>query len=209
MRSLNGYTAKRERFMSRTAATGNASIGQMIDSIWSRLPENHYLNKLDPANMHMPHENLLVFGQAVIANCEDEGTAIDTKLTGSDHGTWLRLVGAWALHLRKRPMTRNIAAKMLGMDPSNLTNFINGKRALTANALNAFADLFQIQPFDLKPDLGANFARTAEKRVADKLEAVSKKVEELRLEVQTLISSGISADKLMVKVDELRASVSA
>lgn len=193
--------------MSRTAATGNASIGQMIDSIWQRLPDNHYLNKLDPAAMHNPHENFLVYGQAVIANCEEEGTTIATSLTGSDHGTWLRLVGAWAVHLRKRPMTRNVAAKELGMDPSNLTNFINGKRALTANALTAFADLFDLQPFDLRPDLGANFARTAEKRVADKLEVVSKKVEELRLDVETLINNGFAVDGLMVKIEELRESV--
>lgn len=193
--------------MSRTAATGNASIGQMIDSIWQRLPENHYLNKIDPATMLNPHENFLVYGQAVIANCESEGTTITTTLTGSDHGTWLRLVGAWALHLRNRPMTRNVAAKILGMDPSNLTNFINGKRALTANALTAFAELFSLQPFDLRPDLGANFARTAEKRVADKLEVVSKKVEELRLDVESMLNSGVAVGSLMAKIEELRASV--
>jgi plasmid maintenance system antidote protein VapI len=193
--------------MSRTAATGNGNIGQMIDSIWHRIPENHHLFGFDPASMPSPHVHFLVLGQAIISHCEEHGAIITTTLESKDYSTWLRLVGAWAMYQRKKPTTRNVVAKLIGMDPSNLTNFINGKRALTANATTHFANLFDIEPFDLKPDLGANYARSAERRVAEKLESVSLKVESLRLEVQTLISKGLPVTDLMTKIDDLREAV--
>lgn len=193
--------------MSRTAATGNGNIGQMIDSIWHRLPENHHLFGFDPASMPSPHLHFLVLGQAVIKNCEEQGANITTTLEDKDFSTWLRLVGAWATYQRKKPMTRNMVAKLIGMDPSNLTNFINGKRALTTNATTHFAELFDIEPFDLKPDLGANYARSAERRVAEKLEAVSRKVESLRLDVQALLGNGLPVTDLMAKIDDLRDAV--
>lgn len=195
--------------MSRSSATGVPSLGQMIDSIWHRLQENHYLFKLDPSTMECPHEDFLMFGQAVLDDCRLYGAIVDTKLQGTDYSTWLRFVGAWALFQRKTPMTRNVAAKHLKIDPSNLTNFINGKRALTANAMTGFAGLFGIQPFDLKPDLGANYARNAEKKVAEKLVFVGTKIDSLRADVQTLIEQGAPLAGLMKQIDDIKHEVSA
>lgn len=185
------------------------SLGQLIDSIWHRLADVHYLRRMDPANMECPHEDFLIFGQAIIDDCKDYGATVDTKLEDSDYNTWLRFVGAWALFQRKTPMTRNEAARQLGIDPSNLTNFINGKRALTANAMTGFASLFGIQAFDLKPDLGASYARNAEKKVAEKLVSVESKINVLKADVQLLIDQGAPLGGLLEKINDIKQSVSA
>jgi plasmid maintenance system antidote protein VapI len=184
-------------------------LGQLIDSIWHRLPEGHHLHKLDPTAMGCPHVDLLGFGQAVIDDCRSHGGIVDTKLEGPDYNIWLRFVGAWALFQRKTPMTRNVAAQILKIDPSNLTNFINGKRALTANALTGFAELFGIEAFDLKPDLGANFARNAEQKVAEKLICVESKINLLKADVQLLIDQGAPLGALLTRIDDIKLSVSA
>ncbi|MBI6882477.1 hypothetical protein [Pseudomonas putida] len=194
--------------MSRShAAPGTPSLGQLIDSVWHRLSETHYLRKIDPSTMACPHEDFLVFGKAILDDCVSYGAVIDTKLANAEYSTWVRFVGAWALFQRKRPMTRNVAAGLMQMDPSNLTNFINGKRALTANALTSFAWLFDIQEFDLKPDLGAKYARNAEKKVAEKLSAVEVRIDVLKADVQHLIDQGNPLDSIMQQIDELKQSV--
>lgn len=196
--------------MSRSPSPpGVPSLGQLIDSVWHRLPDGHYLTKLDPASMERPHEDFLMFGKAIIDDCIAHGATVDTKLDVSDYNTWLRFVGAWALFQRKTPMTRNVAAKQLSIDPSNLTNFINGKRALTANAMTGFAWLFGIQAFDLKPDLGASYARNAEKKAADKLGCVESKINILKADVQLMIDQGAPLGSLLVQIDEIKQSVSA
>lgn len=196
--------------MSRSPSPpGTPSLGQLIDSVWHRLPEGHYLRKLDPANMECPHEDFLMFGKAIIKDCQAHGATVDTKLEESDYNTWLRFVGAWALFQRKTPMTRNVAAKQLSIDPSNLTNFINGKRALTANAMTGFAWLFDIQAFDLKPDLGASYARNAERKVAEKLVSVETKIDVLKADIQLMISQGAPLGGLLEQIDDIKLSVSA
>lgn len=196
--------------MSRSPSQpGTPSLGQLIDSVWHRLPEEHYLRNLDPANMGCPHEDFFMFGKAIIEDCRAHGATVDTKLEDSDYKTWLRFVGAWALFQRKSPMTRNVAAKQLSIDPSNLTNFINGKRALTANAMIGFAGLFGIQAFDLKPDLGASYARNAEKKVAEKLESVESKIDILKADVQLMIQQGAPLNGILQQIDDIKLSVSA
>lgn len=183
------------------------SIGQMIDGIWGRLPHYHYLFKISPLKQPSPHENLLVFGKAVIDFCEEQGVSYTGSLSGAEYSTWLRLVGAWTHHLRDKPITRNETASRLGIDASNLTNFLNGKRALTSNALTAFAVFFEIQSFDLKPDLGANFARAAELNAARKLNAVAGKLEDVKIEIESLGSQGFPTEALLGKLEDIRGLI--
>jgi plasmid maintenance system antidote protein VapI len=197
----------KESFMARQIASGKFSIGQMIDSIWQRLPEGHYLFKIDPNALPSPHENLLVFGKAIIDDCESNGVIVPTKLSGTEYSTWLRLVGAWACFIRRRPMARNEAAQLLQMDPSNLTNFINGKRPLTRNALEAFVNLFELQPFDLRSDLGANFARAVENKMFRKLSSLSSQLDELKADLNALAKAGTPITHILDKIDGLNKMV--
>ncbi len=192
--------------MSSSVRPSAASIGQVMDSIWGRLPHYHYLNKIDPLSMPAPHENLLGFGKGVIQFCEESGAPYRGDLTGSDYSTWLRLVGAWALYIRQNPITRSEAGKKLGMDPSNLTNFLNGKRPLTTNAMKALALLFGIEAFDLRPELGANFARAVELKNARKINQISQKLDELIAFTKT--SSMDSADEMMlIKLEDMKTFI--
>lgn len=192
--------------MSRRPEERKLNIGHSIDGIWNRLPENHYLFKSEPLKSELPHESLLIFGKAVLDFCAKEGVDIASKLKGHNHSTWVRLVGAWTLFQRQTPMTRNEASQRMNIDPSNLTNFINGKRTITSNALHSFSSLLGIQVFDLTPELGAAYARGVQKTVSNKLQVVDSKIDELRqeMEMAAKVDISVSASYLLQKINDIK-----
>jgi transcriptional regulator with XRE-family HTH domain len=184
------------------------NLGQLLDGIWSRLPENSYLRELEPLKMPGQHENLRFFGKAIIKACEEIlKTPIDVAVKGSDRETWERLVGAWALYQRSNRITRCAAAKNIGVDRSNLTIALNGKRPLTQSVLVSLANLLKVQPFDIRPDLGASYAHTKDRDVAKKLNSASSHVLSLKGDVSRLIEEGYPLEGLLGRIDTIRGEL--
>jgi transcriptional regulator with XRE-family HTH domain len=185
------------------------NLGQLLDGIWSRLPEDNYLRELEPLKIPGQPENLRFFGKAIIKACEDILNApIDVAVKDYDRETWERLVGAWALHQRSNRITRCAAAKRIGVDRSNLTIALNGKRPLTQSVLVSLANLLKVQPFDIRPDLGASYAHTKDRDVAKKLNTASSHVLSLKGDVSRLIEEGYPLEGLLGRIDTIRGELS-
>lgn len=184
--------------------SGKQNLGQLLDGIWSWLPENHSLRKIEPLKMPGQHHNLRSFGKAVIRACEEILEApIDVAVTRGDRETWERLVGAWALHQRSSRITRCEAAKRIGIDRSNLTLALNGKRPLTQSVLISLAELLKVQAYDIRPDLGASYAHTKDRDVAKKLNSASSQVLSLKGDVSRLIEEGYPLEGLLGRIDKI------
>lgn len=140
----------------KEGSRGRGNLGYLIDNIWND-PEAKHLLTDNPMESPQRHEALLQMGKGIIDYCWKSGAKLNPRMDDTDHDIWLRVVAAWVCYLKEEKEPRCAVANKIGIDASNLTNFINGKRAITANALTMFADLFGIQAFDLRPDLGASY----------------------------------------------------
>lgn len=184
------------------------NLGQLLDGIWSRLEENDPLRTMEPLKLPSPHENLRAFGRAIIRACEKYlGHRIEVEVEGYDHDTWERLIGAWALYQRSNRITRCEAAKQLGLDRSSLTIALNGKRPLTQWVLMSLAKLLNVEPFDIRSDLGASYARSKDRDVAIMLNRISNEISSLKGEVLGLIQVGMPLEGLLTKIDRLDAEL--
>ena len=184
------------------------NLGQLLDGIWSRLEENDPLRTMEPLKLPSPHENLRAFGRAIIRACEKYlGHKIEVEVEGYDHDTWERLIGAWALYQRSNRITRCEAATLLGLDRSSLTIALNGKRPLTHFVLLSLAKLLNVEPFDIRSDLGASYARSKDRDVAIKLNRISNEISSLKVEVLGLIQVGMPLEGLLTKIDRLDAEL--
>lgn len=179
------------------------SLGQAIDSLWGRLPKENPLHKLRPQSLPSPHEHYLNAGEAILAICEAEGVLPYARLPKAlDHAAWLRLVAAWSLWNRdvKLNESRAQVAQKLDIDPSNLTNFLNGKRALTSKALLALSEFLGVEPYDIRPEMGARSACSAQRKSMKRLHAVKRGLEDIEEEIRSLQASGFPVENLMKKV---------
>ena len=180
------------------------NLGQLLDGIWNRLEQDHPLRAMEPLKLPSPHQNLRAFGRAIIKVCEEHlEHKIEVEVEGYDRDTWERLIGAWALFQRSNRITRCEAAKQLGMDRSNLTIALNGKRPLTQSVLMSLAKMLNVEPFDIRSDLGASYARSKDRDVAIKLNRVSSGISSLKEEVLELIGAGLPLDGILAKLDKL------
>lgn len=157
-----------------TGTRQRANLGYLIDNIWTELDQD--LWDEHPYNSEKPHVALLELGQRVIDYCRSRGAKLNPRMDDLDHEIWLRVVGAWVCYLEREKEPRCSVANKINIDASNLTNFINGKRPITANALTTLAALFGIQSFDLRPDLGADFVANLKKENERKLDNIGKEI---------------------------------
>jgi transcriptional regulator with XRE-family HTH domain len=180
------------------------NVGHVLDTIWQWLPENHYLHQLHPSKKPAPHEDFLMFGRAVLEECKKRGVVFPCRLEGKDYEAWERLVGAWSEFQRKAQLSRTEASRRAGLDPSNLSNFLNGKRPLTPNSMEGFALLIGIQTFDLRPELGAAFARTAERNAKRKLKLVDDELGKLRAQIGLIVRDSNVLEPLLGQIESMR-----
>lgn len=185
------------------------SLGSVMDSIWHRLPSDDALVRMNPYAMPNPHEFLLMAGRRIIEICGGEGAILYAALPKEkDRNAWYRLVGAWAFHFKNREvLSRAKVADDLGIDPSNLTNFLNGKRPLTSNALLSFAKYLGIQPFDIRPELGAHSADKQNRDHCKQILSVERGLKDIEREIQELSRNGVVVDKLLLKVGKVLSSI--
>lgn len=185
------------------------SLGSIMDSIWHRLPKDDALLRMNPYAMPNPHEHLLLAGRRVIEICREEGAFLYAELPREkDRNAWYRLVGAWAFHFKTREtMSRARVADELNIDPSNLTNFLNGKRPITSNALLSVAKYLSVRPYDIRPELGAHSADRENRDHCKKILSVERGVKDLEREIQELARSGVAVDKLLMKVGKVLSSL--
>lgn len=184
------------------------NLGQLLDGIWTRLADDHPLRAMEPLKLPSPHQNLRAFGRAIIKVCEEHlEHKIEVEVEGYDRDTWERLIGAWALFQRTNRITRCEAAKQLGMDRSNLTIALNGKRPLTQSVLMSLAKMLNVEPFDIRSDLGASYARSKDRDVAIMLNKISHGISSMKGEVLELISSGLPLDGLLSRIEKLDAEL--
>ncbi|AYG48376.1 XRE family transcriptional regulator (plasmid) [Pseudomonas sp. Leaf58] len=179
------------------------SLGQAIDSIWIRLPKDHALHKIRPQSLPSPHEHYLMAGKTILALCEEEGVVAYAPLPKTaDHEAWLRLVAAWSLWNRDHKVheSRANVAQKLDIDPSNLTNFLNGKRALTQKALLALSNFLGVQPYDIRPELGAISAGSAQRKSIKYLRTVKNGLQDIEQDILALQASGVPVESLVRKV---------
>ena len=185
------------------------NLGQLLDGVWARLPDDHMLRKIEPLKMPDQHQNLLVFGKAVIKACEEIMNApIAVSVKGYDRDTWERLVGAWALYQRSNRITRCEAATKIGIDRSNLTIALNGKRPLTQTVLMSLSKLLNVQAYDIRPDLGASYAHDKDRDIAKRLNSASSKVLSLKGDVIRLIEQGHPLHGLLGRIDTISSELS-
>ena len=184
-------------------------LGSIMDSIWHRLPKEDALLRMNPYTMPNPHEFLLMAGRRIIEICGEEGALLYAPLPKEkDRNAWYRLVGAWAFHFKTRDiMSRARVADELGIDPSNLTNFLNGKRPLTSNALLSVAKYLGIQPYDIRPELGAHSADKQNRDHCKQILSVERGLKDIEKEIQELARSGVIVDKLLLKVGRVISSI--
>ena len=161
---------------------------------------------MEPLKLPAPHQNLRAFGRAIIRACEKHlGHRIEVEVENHDHDTWERLIGAWALYQRSNRITRCEAANKLGLDRSSLTIALNGKRPLTQLVLQAMAKLLNVEQFDIRPDLGASYARSKDRDVAIKLNRISNEISSLKGDVLELIEVGMPLEALLTRIERLDA----
>lgn len=168
-----------------TGTRRKVNLGYLIDNIWGEFGDNKPWG-VHPFESPVPHAALLELGEYVISYCRKMGAEFNPRMDDIDHDIWLRAVGAWVCYLETEKETRSSVAHKINIDASNLTNFINGKRAITANALTILASLFGIQPFDLRPDLGADYVANMKKENERKLSSISKSIEMAQGEIDSL-----------------------
>lgn len=179
------------------------SLGQAIDSIWIRLPKDHALLKIRPQTLPSPHEHYLMAGKTILALCEDQGVVAYAPLPKTeDHEAWLRLIAAWSLWNRDHKVheSRANVAQKLQIDPSNLTNFLNGKRPLTSRALQALSKFLGVQPYDIRPELGADSAGRARCKNTKHLRIIKNGLQDIEQDILALKASGIPVESLVRKV---------
>ena len=179
------------------------SLGQAIDGIWDNLPKDHVLRQQNPKALPSPHEHYLMSGETIIAFCEMEGALPYAPLAReADQQAWLRLVSAWAFWQRDQAgsPSRASVAFTLKIDPSNLTNFLNGKRALTSAALLKLAEFLGVQPYDIRPEMGANSAYSVQRKSIKHLHTVRNGLHDIELDLLALKASGVPVDNLMKKM---------
>jgi transcriptional regulator with XRE-family HTH domain len=188
------------------------SLGQAIDNAWNLLPEASPLHKLRPQSLSLPHEHYLMAGETILQVCESEGVVPYAPLgKAADQKAWLRLVGAWAFWQRdlREKQSRARVAHTLKIDPSNLTNFLNGKRALTSKALLKLAEFLGVQPYDIRPELGASSAGSARRKNIRHFHAVRNGLQDIEKEILALQASGVPVDKLVKTVSNVISSLGA
>ncbi|MBD8088425.1 helix-turn-helix transcriptional regulator [Pseudomonas fluorescens] len=180
------------------------SLGHIMDSIWKRLPKGDSLLRMNPYSMPNPHEFLLTAGRKIIEFCGEEGALLYAQLPKEkDRNAWYRLVAAWAFHFKGREMlSRAQVADELSIDPSNLTNFLNGKRPLTSNALLSIAKFMGIQPYDIRPELGAHSADKQNRDHCKLILSVERSLKDIEREIQALAREGVKVDSLLLKVNK-------
>lgn len=191
------------------------NLGYLIDNIWNELGKNKPWD-IHPHESPTPHAGLLELGEYVISHCQKMGAKLNPRMDDIDHDIWLRVVGAWVCYLEKEKEPRCNVANKINIDASNLTNFINGKRAITANALTILASLFGIQPFDLRPDLGADYVASLKKENQQKLKRIGNVITDAQSELDSIqmtqeisvnkIESNISASDVL-DISGLRSSI--
>lgn len=194
--------------MNTKSKRGLPSLGYLIDTIWSRLGEDNELRRMNPLRSTDPHIALHAFGKKIIENCKMSGAQLYPRMSDSDHDTWYRLVGAWVCYIKGNKITRSAAASKINLDASNLTNFINGKRALTTSSLPLFAELFGIEPFDLRPDMGAKYARNLEKVMKKKMVLVKSSVNDIIIDIEALEKKGVNVSSITSKLDKINDVIS-
>ncbi|KQN62077.1 hypothetical protein ASF02_07800 [Pseudomonas sp. Leaf58] len=142
-------------------------------------------------------------GKTILALCEEEGVVAYAPLPKTaDHEAWLRLVAAWSLWNRDHKVheSRANVAQKLDIDPSNLTNFLNGKRALTQKALLALSNFLGVQPYDIRPELGAISAGSAQRKSIKYLRTVKNGLQDIEQDILALQASGVPVESLVRKV---------
>lgn len=181
------------------------SLGHIMDSIWSRIPKDHVLCRMNPYSMPNPHEFLLTSGKKIIEISGHEGAVLYAPLPKeSDRNAWYRLVAAWVFYFKgHESQSRAKVAEDLGIDPSNLTNFLNGKRPLTSKALLGITKYMGIQPYDIRPELGAHNADKQHRAHCKQMLSVQQGLKDIEDEIRALAHTGVVVDHLLAKVDRV------
>ncbi|MBB4865444.1 plasmid maintenance system antidote protein VapI [Pseudomonas nitritireducens] len=196
--------------MSRSDRT-KVGVGHLIDTIWKTLPADHPLRKI---KQHLPlpiEESLLKIGSEAVDYCVSKGAKPNMTLDEESSKTWKRLVGAW-VHYQKysgraTKVSRAVIAQHVEMDASSITNFINGKRALTQGASIQLANFFGFSPIDIRPDIGSQFAR----KLAEKGQHKSILIERQLNSIEALLKESEAApgDPIYGHLTEIRNLIQA
>jgi len=186
------------------------SFGLAIDTFWQHLPEGHPLFDINPKAASSPDECYLSAGQAIVDQCEQDGAVLYAPLAKpADQKAWLRLVAAWVFWHRKCKVheSRASVAVKLNIDPSNLTNFLNGKRGLTTKALFSLAPYLGVQPFDIRPEMGADKAYAMRRKSMRQMTCVRTSLKELEQDILALLASGVPVEGLVKKVGSVMSAL--
>lgn len=187
------------------------SLGFIMDSLWSRLSTDHDLRRMNPYAMPNPHEFLLSSGQAIIEFCAEQGAVLFSPLPKEgDREAWYRLVAAWVFHYRTHSIeSRAFVADKLGINASNLTNFLNGKRPLTQRALLGIAQHLGIEPYDIRPELGAVKAARQHRSHCKQMLSVKRDLKGLQTDIEAMGLAGVAVDHLLSRVGRVFAQLNA
>lgn len=185
---------------------GEMALGKAIDRIWSYLPSDHYLRYTFPLEIGAHDDAYWFCGTAAVNFCVENGVVDDVKLHDSERDTWIRLIGVWINFLRDNPYsTRLDIAKSMGVDSSNVSNYLNGRRPLTRTSLDMISVALGVEPCMILPDAGLQSARRVIEDFSTRIKHVKSQLLPLRKAIDEIkLSPGNHSTKL---IEELLAEI--